>query len=79
MVGINTAVLNLKRKKDNVKTLIERLRIKYSGKKIVLGRDKLDPTKGVYQKLCAFELFLKNYTESRGKVFFEFIYLFIYL
>lgn len=36
------------------------IRERYAGKKIIIGRDKLDPVKGVLQKLEAFELFLKD-------------------
>lgn len=32
---------------------IEALRRLYAGKKIIVGRDKLDPTKGVLPKVCA--------------------------
>ncbi|KAI0063941.1 trehalose 6-phosphate phosphatase [Artomyces pyxidatus] len=40
----------------------------YSGKKIIIGRDKLDVVKGVVQKLRAFGKFLTDYPEWRGKV-----------
>ena len=41
---------------------------KYQDKKVLIGRDKLDYIKGVPHKLLAFELFLKTYSEFRGKV-----------
>ncbi|KAI9478471.1 MAG: glycosyltransferase family 20-domain-containing protein [Benjaminiella poitrasii] len=44
------------------------IRERYAGKKIIVGRDKLDPVKGVYQKLEAFESFLNNYPEWHEKV-----------
>ena len=40
----------------------------YTGKKIIVGRDKLDLVKGVVQKLAAFEKFLMDYPEWRDKV-----------
>ncbi|KAG1220110.1 hypothetical protein G6F68_021286 [Rhizopus microsporus] len=40
----------------------------YADKKIIIGRDKLDSTKGVVQKLHAFEKFLRDYPEWRKKV-----------
>lgn len=44
------------------------MREKYKDKKIVVGRDKLDPVKGVLQKLDSFEKFLQDYPEWRDKV-----------
>ncbi|KAI8148422.1 glycosyltransferase family 20-domain-containing protein [Fennellomyces sp. T-0311] len=41
---------------------------KYRGKKILVGRDKLDPVKGVLQKFDSFEYFLKSYPEWRDRV-----------
>ncbi|KAJ9480551.1 hypothetical protein VN97_g13004 [Penicillium thymicola] len=40
----------------------------YAGKKIIVGRDRLDSVRGVAQKLQAFEIFLERYPEWRDKV-----------
>ncbi|KAJ7598894.1 trehalose-6-phosphate phosphatase [Mycena floridula] len=40
----------------------------YEGKKIIVGRDKLDVVKGVLQKLRAFEKLLQDYPEWVGNV-----------
>ncbi|CAM1503561.1 Fc.00g011520.m01.CDS01 [Cosmosporella sp. VM-42] len=40
----------------------------YQGKKIIVGRDRLDSVRGVAQKLQAFERFLEMYPEWREKV-----------
>ncbi|KAH6677306.1 glycosyltransferase family 20-domain-containing protein [Halenospora varia] len=40
----------------------------YEGKKIIVGRDRLDSVRGVAQKLMAFEAFLERYPEWREKV-----------
>jgi trehalose 6-phosphate synthase/phosphatase len=40
----------------------------YAGKKIIVGRDRLDTVRGVSQKFQAFEIFLERYPEWRGKV-----------
>jgi trehalose 6-phosphate synthase/phosphatase len=40
----------------------------YAGKKIIVGRDRLDPVRGVAQKLQAFEIFLDRHPEWRDKV-----------
>lgn len=40
----------------------------YEGKKIIVGRDRLDSVRGVAQKLMAFERFLEEYPEWRDMV-----------
>ena len=40
----------------------------YAGKKIIVGRDRLDSVRGVKQKLQAFEAFLERYPEWHDKV-----------
>lgn len=40
----------------------------YEGKKIIVGRDRLDSVRGVAQKLRAFERFLELYPEWRDRV-----------
>ena len=40
----------------------------YEGKKVIVGRDRLDSVRGVAQKLMAFERFLEMYPEWREKV-----------
>jgi trehalose 6-phosphate synthase/phosphatase len=40
----------------------------YAGKKIIIGRDKLDVVKGVVQKLRAFAKLLHDYPEWIGRV-----------
>ena len=40
----------------------------YAGKKIIVGRDRLDTVRGVAQKLMAFEIFLGRYPEWRDQV-----------
>lgn len=51
-----------------VKEKIAGIRKIYAGKKIVVGRDKLDTVRGVAQKLMAFEMFLERYPEWVGRV-----------
>ncbi|TGJ86360.1 hypothetical protein E0Z10_g2440 [Xylaria hypoxylon] len=46
----------------------EALREMYKGKKLIVGRDRLDSVRGVTQKLMAFERFLEVYPEWREKV-----------
>jgi trehalose 6-phosphate synthase/phosphatase len=47
---------------------VKALRKLYEGKKIIVGRDRLDSVRGVAQKLMAFERFLEKYPEMSEKV-----------
>lgn len=47
---------------------VAELRKIYAGKKIIVGRDRLDSVRGVAQKLMAFERFLEMYPEWVDKV-----------
>lgn len=47
---------------------VKALRELYQDKKIIVGREKLDAPKGVYNKLQAFEKLLQVYPEWRNKV-----------
>lgn len=47
---------------------VEELRNTFKGKKVIIGRDQYDTSKGIIQKLLAFEEFLAKYPEWLGKV-----------
>ena len=47
---------------------VEGLKKLYAGKKIIVGRDRLDSVRGVVQKLMAFERFLEDHPNWREKV-----------
>lgn len=53
---------------DSVNEKYEALKTMYAGKKLIVGRDRLDSVRGVAQKLMAFERFLEMYPEWRDKV-----------
>lgn len=53
--------------RPGIQPKLESLRTLYEGKKIIVGRDKLDVVKGVLQKLRAFEKLLHDYPEWIGK------------
>ena len=46
----------------------QNIRDLYAGKKLIVGRDRLDSVRGVPQKLQAFEIFLQRFPEWREKV-----------
>lgn len=47
---------------------IEGIRRMYAGKRIIVGRDRLDSVRGVSQKMQAFEKFLEKYPHWRDQV-----------
>jgi len=52
----------------DVEEKMKGIRELYVGKKIIVGRDRLDSVRGVAQKLQAFEVFLDHYPQWRDKV-----------
>ena len=67
-IGIDVRSLNAKRQDPEVQDWVDKLRERYSGKRIIVGRDKLDWIKGLRQKLLAFEVFLDEHPEWAGEV-----------
>jgi trehalose 6-phosphate synthase/phosphatase len=68
-IGIDaTAVEKLAFDSPTLDEKVAELRKLYEGKKIIVGRDRLDSVRGVAQKLMAFERFLEDYPEWREKV-----------
>lgn len=67
-IGIDVRSLNAKRQDPEVSECVAQLREKYAGKRIIVGRDKLDWIKGVRQKLLAFEAFLDENPKWAGQV-----------
>lgn len=67
-IGINPEKLYQGLKDDNILKRVKELEHSYSGKRVVIGVDRLDYIKGVPQRLHAFEIFLRNYPAWRGSV-----------
>ncbi|KAL1925049.1 uncharacterized protein VTP21DRAFT_4703 [Calcarisporiella thermophila] len=67
-IGIDAERVDAWRKAPGVAPKVKAIREMYAGKKIIVARDKLDVVKGVKQKLTAFEKFLEDFPEWRGKV-----------
>jgi trehalose 6-phosphate synthase/phosphatase len=67
-VGIDVGKVERRRKTAAVMEKMQSIREMYPGKKIVVGRDKLDQVKGVAHKLASFEKFLRLYPEFQNKV-----------
>ena len=67
-IGIDPASLDERRSRDDVKEWIKTIKEKYQDKILLVARDKLDNTRGVRQKLLAYELFLNKHPEWKDKV-----------
>ncbi|KAH6908364.1 trehalose-6-phosphate phosphatase [Coprinopsis sp. MPI-PUGE-AT-0042] len=67
-VGIDADRVSRDIQRPGIQPKLEALRNLYEGKKIIVGRDKLDVVKGVVQKLRAFEKLLHDYPEWIGNV-----------
>ncbi|KAG9687786.1 glycosyltransferase family 20 protein, partial [Aureobasidium melanogenum] len=68
-IGINAAKTHEMAFNDAaVDEKIAGIRELYAGKKIIVGRDRLDSVRGVAQKLQAYEIFLERHPEWHDKV-----------
>lgn len=68
-IGIDVdAVKKLAYGEPTISETVADIKKLYAGKKIIIGRDRLDSVRGVIQKLMAFETFLKRYPMWRDKV-----------
>ncbi|SPO41190.1 related to trehalose-6-phosphate phosphatase [Pseudozyma flocculosa] len=67
-IGIDSAKIAKDSSSEGVLPKIQAIREMYKGKKILIGRDKLDVVRGVVQKLQAFHKFLAEFPEWRNKV-----------
>lgn len=66
--GVNTKELLEEAFTKDIDSKVLAIKDAYQNKRIIIGRDRLDPVRGVVQKLRAFETFLAMYPEWRDKV-----------
>ncbi|PWN92236.1 hypothetical protein FA10DRAFT_266032 [Acaromyces ingoldii] len=67
-IGIDAAKIAKDCTSPGVMPKIEAIREMYRGKKVIVGRDKLDVVRGVIQKLQAFHKLLEEFPEWRDNV-----------
>ncbi|KAE8149368.1 glycosyltransferase family 20-domain-containing protein [Aspergillus avenaceus] len=67
-IGIDAQTINNLRHTAEVQDWIANITSRYSGKQLIVARDRLDAPGGIKQKLLAYELFLKKYPKWREKV-----------
>lgn len=56
-----------------VKAAMRKYRKRYKGKKVIVAVDRLDPSKGLVERLRAYNLFLDKNPKQRGKVVFSMV------
>ena len=69
-ISVDAAVFERESQKPAVAAEVERLRMETGGKRIVLGIDRLDYTKGIPRRLLAIDRFLSREPAARNKVHF---------
>ncbi|KAG0667100.1 threalose-6-phosphate phosphatase [Maudiozyma exigua] len=67
-IGVDTEKIMSEAFTPDVDSKVDAIRQAYQGKKIIIGRDRFDPVRGIIQKLRAFETFLAMYPEWREQV-----------
>lgn len=67
-IGIDTIKIEKEAFQPSVDEKIKQIRELNPGRKIIIGRDRLDSVRGVVQKFEAFEMLLSMYPEWREKV-----------
>lgn len=67
-VGLDYDRINTERQSPAVRQTAETLSARFKDVKLIVGRDKLDHTKGLKHKMLAFERFLTDFPQWRGKV-----------
>jgi trehalose 6-phosphate synthase/phosphatase len=69
-MGIDYAKFAEASKLKNVKKLVSINKQKYKGLKVIASVDRLDPSKGLVERLKAYREFLETYPKKQGKVTF---------
>ncbi|KAI8397773.1 Trehalose-phosphatase [Nakaseomyces glabratus] len=67
-IGVNTKQLLKDAFTKDIDSKVLAIKQAYQNKKIIIGRDRLDPVRGVLQKMRAFETFLEMYPYWRDQV-----------
>jgi trehalose 6-phosphate synthase/phosphatase len=69
-MGIDYAKYAESSKQKDVQVLFKNYKKQYKGKKVIASVDRLDPSKGLIQRLKAYKQFLEDYPKKHGKVVF---------
>jgi trehalose 6-phosphate synthase len=69
-ISIDARGLHEQAQADDVERALERLRAQFAGRRVLVGVDRLDYTKGIVERLRAIELLLERRRDLRGKIAF---------
>jgi trehalose 6-phosphate synthase/phosphatase len=72
-MGIDYAKYSAAGKSRAVKTALKKYAGRYKGRKLILAVDRLDPSKGLVERMEAYRLFLEKYPSTHGKVVFAMV------
>jgi len=67
-MGIDFELFNNASQKRKIKSLVKRIKKQFGEKKIIFSIDRLDYTKGIYNRLLAYERLLQRRPDLRSKV-----------
>jgi len=67
-IGIDTETVTAYSEKEADSRLTRRLMTSLGNRELIIGVDRLDYSKGLIQRMAAFEHLLENYPENRGRV-----------
>ena len=72
-MGIDYQKYSSANKSEAVKAAIKHYSKRYNKMKVILAVDRLDPSKGLVERLQAYGVFLQKYPKARGKVVFAMV------
>ncbi|HEY5152354.1 MAG TPA: bifunctional alpha,alpha-trehalose-phosphate synthase (UDP-forming)/trehalose-phosphatase [Candidatus Saccharimonadales bacterium] len=72
-MGIDYAKYAAATKSKAVKAAVKRYRKRYKGLRVIVGVDRLDPTKGLVERMKAYATLLERNPRLRGKVVFSLV------
>lgn len=72
-MGIDYKKYASAKKSKAVKIAMRKYRTRYRGYKVIVAVDRLDPSKGLVERLKAYKTFLEKHPQQRGKVVFSLV------
>ena len=67
-ISVDARGIRAQARTEGVRKAVERLRRQFAGKRVLVGVDRLDYTKGIVERLRAIELLLERRPEFRGQI-----------
>jgi trehalose 6-phosphate synthase len=67
-ISVDARGLRAQARSEGVRNALERLRRQFAGRRVLVGVDRLDYTKGIVERLRAIELLLERRPEFRGRL-----------